>query len=278
MQVQKSHLTLNLVKDKLFFAIVLFFSLVVIIPLAWILIYIMVKGIGGLSLMLFTKDQNNGGILNALVGSLLISGIAALIATPVGIMTGIYLSEYTNPFSRFLRTTVELIQSIPSIVMGLLAFIWFVVPLGSFSALSGSIALALIMIPVVVKNTEENLRLIPSLLREAAYALGAPKHQVIFKVLIPCAISGITTGVLTGISRILGETAPLLFTAFGTRYLHFNILKPMETLPTLIFKYATSPVNEWITIAWATAFLLTLTVLIINMISSLVVKRWKVKL
>jgi phosphate transport system permease protein len=212
------------------------------------------------------------------VGTLLITAIATLIATPIGIMTGIYLSEYKNRFSDFLRTIVELIQSIPSIVLGLLAFVWFVVPLKGFSALSGSIALAMIMIPVVVKNTEENLRLIPDILKEAAYALGATKHMVILKVLLPCTMSGITTGVLVGISRIMGETAPLLFTAFGTRILHFNILKPMETLPTLIFKYASSPVEEWIATAWSAALLLTLSVFILNILSMVVIKRWKVKL
>lgn len=278
MDTTKTHLKTNLIKDKVFFGVVLVLSVVVVIPLVWIIGYIFFRGISGFSPLLFVRDQNQGGILNALVGTLLITGIATLIATPIGIMTGIYLAEYKNRFSSFLRTIVELIQSIPSIVMGLLAYIWFVVPLRSFSALSGSIALALIMIPVVVKNTEENLRLIPSILKEAAYALGAPKHEVIFKVLIPCSLSGITTGVLVGISRILGETAPLLFTAFGARILHTNVLKPMETLPTLIFKYATSPVDEWISIAWATALVLTVTVLFINLVSTIIVKRWKVKL
>ncbi|MFN4216304.1 MAG: phosphate ABC transporter permease PstA [Brevinematales bacterium] len=278
MDTTKIHLKANLRKDKMFFGVIFVLSLGVLVPLVWIIGYIFFKGISGFNLLLFVRDQNQGGILNALVGTFLITGIATLIATPIGIMTGIYLAEYQNRFSAFLRTIVELIQSIPSIVMGLLAYIWFVVPLRSFSAFSGSIALALIMIPVVVKNTEENLRLIPSILKEAAYALGAPRHEVIFKVLIPCSLSGITTGVLVGISRILGETAPLLFTAFGTRVLHTNILKPMETLPTMIFKYATSPVDEWISIAWATALILTVTVLFINFLSTVIVKRWKVKL
>ncbi len=278
MDTQKSHLRSNTIKDRLFFALILVLSLAVALPLVWIVGYILFKGLEGLSPLFFTRDQNNGGILNAIIGTILITGIAALIATPIGIMTGIYLAEYQNRFSRFLKTIVELIQSIPSIVMGILAFIWFVVPLRSFSALSGSIALALIMIPVVVKNTEENLKLIPPILKEAAYALGAPKHQVILKILIPCSISGISTGVLVGISRIMGETAPLLFTAFGTRIIHANIFKPMETLPTLIFKYASSPVDEWIKIAWAAALLLTVTVLLLNLISSIVIKRWKVKL
>ncbi|URA09638.1 phosphate ABC transporter permease PstA [Thermospira aquatica] len=278
MTTPKAHLRSNIIKDKLFFGIILVLSFAVAIPLIWIVGYIIVQGVQNLSPVLFIKDQNGGGILNAILGTIIVTTIAALIATPIGIMTGIYIAEYQNKFSHFLKVIVELIQSIPSIVMGILAFIWFVVPLRSFSALSGSIALALIMIPVVVKNTEENIRLIPLLLKEAAYALGAPKHEVILKILVPCSISGISTGVLVGVSRIMGETAPLLFTAFGTRIIHINIFRPMETLPTLIFKYVSSPVEEWIKIAWAAALILSATVFLLNLISSVLIKRWKVKL
>jgi phosphate transport system permease protein len=220
-----------------------------------------------------------GGIANALVGSIMIIFFASLIAIPIGILAGIYLSE--NGKSRLAywsRLCVDILQGVPSIVIGIVAYFWIVKPLGGFSALSGSIALAIMMLPIVIRSTEETLKLLPSSLKEAAFALGMPFHRVIFKVIVPVGIGGILSGVMLSIARITGETAPLLFTAFGNPYLSFNVTKPMQSLPLLIFNYATSPYDDWKDLAWGASLILLMWVLLLNIFTKLITRKWKVQL
>ena len=223
--------------------------------------------------------ETGGGIANALLGSIIIIAVASLIAIPIGIMAGVYLSE--NKKSRlayWCRLSTDILQGIPSIVIGIVAYFWLVKPLRGFSALSGSVALAIMMLPIVVRSTEETLKLLPDSLKEAALALGMPFHRVIFKVVIPVGISGILSGVMLSIARITGETAPLLFTAFGNPYLSVNISKPMQSLPLLIFNYATSPYNDWHDLAWGASLILLLWVLFLNIFTKIITRKWKVQL
>src|SRR6201991_575803 len=223
--------------------------------------------------------ESGGVIANALIGSILIIIVAAIIAIPIGILAGIYLSE--NKKSRlayWTRLSTDILQGVPSIVIGIVAYFWLVKPLRGFSALSGSVALAIMMLPIVVRSTEETLKLLPPSLKEAALALGMPFHRVIFKVVIPVGISGILSGVMLSIARITGETAPLLFTAFGNPYLSFKMTKPMQSLPLLIFNYATSPYNDWHDLAWGASLILLLWVLFLNIFTKVITRKWKVQL
>jgi phosphate transport system permease protein len=225
------------------------FAFACVVPLIAILAFIIKAGITKINWHFLVNipkpvGETGGGIANALVGSIIIILVAALIAVPIGIFCGVFLSE--NRKSRLAywsRMSVDILQGVPSIVIGIVAYFWLVKPFGGFSALSGSVALSMMMLPIVVRSTEETLKLLPDSLKEAAFALGMPFHRVIFRVIIPCGVSGILSGVMLSIARITGETAPLLFTAFGNPYLSMNITKPMHSLPLLIFNYATSPYN-----------------------------------
>jgi len=277
--MQKQSVLKNIIADKIFFVIIVFLSFIIVIPLILILSYIFMQGFGHLRLDLFIFDQRNKGILNAIVGSLLVVGMATILAVPVGVLVGIYLSEHKKgKFGNLVRISVDVLQGVPSIVIGIIAYVWIVVPMRRFSAFAGGLALAIMMLPVIIKNTEETLALIPENLKEAAYALGVPYHKVVLGVVLPAGASGVITGVLVAIARVLGETAPLLFTAFGSRDLGFDVFKPMETLPPLIYKYATSPVEEWVNIAWAASFILVFMILILNLLTKVATKKWKVKL
>ncbi len=260
------------------------FAFACVIPLLYILGFILKAGITKINWHFLVNvpkpvGEAGGGILNALVGSILIIFFASLIAIPIGILCGIYLSE--NGKSRlayWCRLCVDILQGVPSIVIGIIAYFWLVKPLGGFSALSGSVALAIMMLPIVIRSTEETLKLLPSSLQEAAFALGLPFHRVIFKVVVPVGISGILSGVMLSIARITGETAPLLFTAFGNPYLSFNMTKPMHSLPLLIFNYATSPYTDWHDLAWGASLILLLWVLFLNIFTKLITRKWKVQL
>ena len=255
-----------------------------VVPLIFILIYILQAGLTKINWHFLTNlpkpvGEVGGGIANALLGSIIIIAVASAIAIPVGILCGIYLSE--NKKSRLAywsRLCVDILQGVPSIVIGIVAYFWLVKPLGSFSALSGSVALAIMMLPIIIRSTEETLLLLPDSLREAAYALGMPFHRVILKVIIPCGISGILSGVMLAVARIAGETAPLLFTAFGNPYLSTNVTKPMQSLPLLIFNYATSPYNDWHDLAWGASCILLIWVLLLNITTKLMTRKWKVQL
>ncbi len=264
-----------------FFVIV--FSIVSILPLFFILFYIVKNGIKAINwefLINLPKPvgETGGGISNAIVGTFILIILSSLLSIPLGIFSGIYLSENKNSkLSYIIRLSVEVLHSIPSIVMGIIAYIWIVKPMGIFSAFSGSIALGLMMLPVIIKSTEETMGLVPHSLKEASLSLGVPYYKTILKVILPSSVSGILTGILLGIARISGETAPLLFTSFGNPFMNTNILKPMNSLSLLIFNYSTSPYKDWQSIAWGASMILILFVLMINLIANGVSRRWKVQ-
>src|SRR6201991_81917 len=255
-----------------------------VIPLLAILFFIIKAGITKINWHFLVNvpkpvGETGGGIANALVGSILIIIVASIIAIPIGILAGVYLSE--NKKSRlayWCRLSTDILQGVPSIVIGIVAYFWLVKPLGRFFALSGSVALAIMMLPIVVRSTEETLKLLPDSLKEAALALGMPFHRVIFKVIVPVGISGILSGVMLSIARITGETAPLLFTAFGNPYLSTKLTGPMQSLPLLIFNYATSPYNDWHDLAWGASLILLVWVLFLNIFTKVITRKWKVQL
>ncbi|NMG63491.1 phosphate ABC transporter permease PstA [Azoarcus indigens] len=242
--------------------------------LTWILWTVFDLGVSGLSLNLFTQmtpppGASDGGLLNAIAGSVLMVTLATLLGTPIGILAGVYLAEYGrfNVLGQTTRFINDLLLSAPSIVIGLFVYALIVANTGKFSAWSGVVALALIVLPVVVRTTENMLQLVPNTLREAAFALGAPKRVVISKVTLRAARAGVVTGVLLAIARIAGETAPLLFTALSNQFWTLNLNEPMANLPVTIFKFAMSPFVEWQQLAWAGVFLITLGVLALNIIA-----------
>jgi phosphate transport system permease protein len=244
--------------------------------LAWILLDVMRLGIGGLSMDLFTKmtppPGGDGGLLNAIVGSVMLVGLSMLIGTPIGILAGIYLAEYGQRgwlagTTRFIN---DILLSAPSIVIGLFVYAILVARVGGFSGWAGVVALALIVIPVVVRTTENMLILVPNSLREAAFALGAPRWKVVTGVTLRAASAGVVTGVLLAVARIAGETAPLLFTALSNQFWSLNLSEPIANLPVTIFKFAMSPFSDWQKLAWAGVFLITLGVLGINVLARVV--------
>ncbi len=274
----------RLVIDKVLFSLIILFSFITIMPLFLILVYIIKEGIGIVNWNFLTGlpkpvGESGGGIFNAILGTAIICLMAFFMAVPIGVGAGIYLSEKKEGrFVELVRICIDILQSAPSIVLGIIAYLWLVKPMKAFSAFSGSVALAIMMLPVVVYNTEESLKIIPYSLREAAFALGVPYYKVILKVVIPSGLSGIITGILIGISRIAGETAPLLFTAFGSPHVNLNPLKPMASLPLLIFNYALSPYPEWIKQAWGASVILCFMIFLLNLLSRIGTKRWKVTL
>jgi phosphate transport system permease protein len=269
--------------DKLFKGSVIVLSSICMLPMFLILFFILKNGISVINWDFLTAlpkpmGEAGGGISNALAGSLILIVIACLISIPLGVFAGIYLSEYKKVrFSYFSRLSLEVLQGIPSIVIGIIAYIWIVVPMGAFSALSGGVALGIMMLPVVVMSTEETLKLIPDSLKEASLALGVPYPRTILKVILPAGLSGIVTGIIIGIARIGGETAPLLFTAFGSPFMDLNVFKSVSALPLVVFNYATSPYPEWHALAWGASFVLIAFILCLNMLAKLVTRRWKVQ-
>lgn len=239
--------------------------------LAWILLTTLQLGVSGLSLALFTNmtpppGVADGGLANAIVGSLIMVGLATLVGAPIGILAGIYLAEYgqrtwLGEATRFINS---LLLSAPSIVIGLFVYAVYVQWMGNFSAIAGAIALSLIVIPVVLSTTENMLRLVPNSLREAAFALGAPKRVVIMSVALKASMTGVITGILLAVARIAGETAPLLFTALSNQFWSLDLNKPMANLPVTIYKFAMSPFTDWQELAWAGVFLITVGVLGLN--------------
>lgn len=242
--------------------------------LLWILFVLFSNGFAALDITLFTNDtpapgSEGGGIRNAIVGSLMIVGLSVLISTPLGVLAGIYLTEYgdTSKTAEFTRNVTDIMLSAPSIVLGLFVYAIAVAPVGHFSGYAGSLALSLIAIPVVMRTTENMLRLVPGSLREAAFALGAPRWKVSLMVTLRAAKSGVITGVLLAVARISGETAPLLFTALNNQFFSTNMEAPMANLPVVIFQFAMSPYQNWIQLAWGAALLITLTVLLLNILA-----------
>lgn len=247
--------------------------------LGWILLTLFVEGIGGLQWSVFTENTpapgNAGGLKNAIVGSLIMTGIGVGVGAPLGVLAGTYLAEYGrySKVSSFIRFINDILLSAPSIIIGLFVFGAVVLTMGHFSGLAGGIALAVIALPVVVRTTESMLLLVPTTLREAAAALGAPPWRIIFSICYRAAKGGIVTGILLAIARISGETAPLLFTALNNQFYSTDIMKPLANLPVVIFQFAMSPYEVWKELAWAGALLITLSVLIISIIARILLRQ-----
>ena len=251
--------------------------------LFWILGVLVIKGFSSIDFSLFTHStpapgSDGGGLANAIVGSLMIIGCCTLISTPIGVLAGVYLSEYgdRSKVAATTRFVTDIMLSAPSIVIGLFVYAFVVAQVKHFSGWAGTIALALIAIPVVVRTTENMLRLVPGSLREAAYALGAPKWKVAFMITLRAAQSGVMTGILLALARVSGETAPLLFTALNNQFFSTNMNAPMANLPVVIFQFAMSPYDNWVNLAWGGALLITFAVLGLNILAR-VVFRDKVK-
>lgn len=245
--------------------------------LLWILSILFIKGFSAIDLNMFTQStpapgSDGGGLANAIVGSLLIVSSCTLISTPIGVMAGIYLSEYgaKSKIASVTRFVNDIMLSAPSIVIGLFIYAILVAQVKHFSGWAGTIALALIAIPVVVRTTENMLQLVPGSLREAAYALGAPKWKVAFTVTLRAAKSGVITGILLSLARVSGETAPLLFTALNNQFFSTNMNAPMANLPVVIFQFAMSPYDNWVDLAWGAALLITFVVLGLNILTRVV--------
>ena len=238
--------------------------------LVLVLSTLLINGVGALGPSLFTRmtppPGSSGGLLNAIAGSLAMTAIATLVGTPTGILAGTYLAEYSRGtwFGEVIRFINDILLSAPSIIIGLFVYEAMVVRMGHFSAWAGSMALAIIMVPVVVRTTEDMLRLVPAALREAAAALGAPQWKVVVMVTYRAAIQGMLTGVLLAIARISGETAPLLFTALNNQFWSSNLNAPMANLPVVIFQFAMSPYADWQSLAWGGALLITAAILVLN--------------
>jgi phosphate transport system permease protein len=269
--------------DRAFQGVVLAISLLATLPLLLILGFIIARGASSINWAFLTElpkpiGESGGGISNAIVGTLILIGVASVISVPLGILAGIFLAERgKGALGEVTRLSVETLMGIPSVVIGIVAYVWVVRPMGHFSAFSGGIALAMIMLPVITLASEETIRMIPVTLREAALALGVSYPRTILKVILPAGMSGIVTGVLLAVARGAGETAPLLFTAFGSPFMVTNILKPMDSLPHIIFYYATSPYPEWQSLAWGASFVLLVIVLGLNILTKLVTSRWKIQ-
>ena len=247
-----------------------------LVPLAMILFYVIKQGFTSLNWAFFTQmpkpvGEAGGGMANAIVGTLILIGIAALFAVPIGCLCGIHLSEY--PETRFVRFAADVLNGVPSIVIGIFAYGILVLPVRRFSAIAGGVALGLLMIPVVVRTTEELLRLVPAGLREGALALGATRSRAVFTVIVPAALPGILTGILVATARVAGETAPLLFTSFNNAYWSTNVAQPISSLTVQVFTYAISPYDDWHRQAWAGAFLLVLIILTLSIVARLAVRR-----
>jgi phosphate transport system permease protein len=245
--------------------------------LSWILGVLLFKGLSAIDLSLFTAStpapgSEGGGLANAIVGSLMLVGCCTLISTPVGVLAGLYLSEYgdRSRIAAVTRFVTDIMLSAPSIVIGLFVYALVVAQFKHFSGWAGTVALALIAIPVVVRTTENMLRLVPGSLREAAYALGAPKWKVAFMITLRAAQSGVMTGILLALARVSGETAPLLFTALNNQFFSTNMNAPMANLPVVIFQFAMSPYDNWVDLAWGGALLITFAVLGLNILARVV--------
>ena len=250
-----------------------------VLPLLFILAQLVVKGAGSLSLDFFTNmpappGETGGGVAHAIVGSLLMVGTACLIGIPVGIGAGIYTAEYPGSrLATITRFVADVLNGTPSIVIGVFAWTWIVARQNHFSALAGAVALAIIMVPMVMRTTEEMIRLVPNSLREAALALGYQRWRTSLQIVLLTALPGILTGALLAVARVAGETAPLLFTALGSQYMSTNLNAPMAALPLTVYTYATGPFEEWHRYAWASALVLIVLVLLLSLGARLATRR-----
>ena len=286
-----SSLRYRTIKNKVFFYTTCFLASLTVIPLFAIIWELIKKGYKQINWNFFTESAPStldamlargtgdiipGGIANGITGTLLMVVLAAIIAIPIGIMVGIHLSEHPKTkFSNITRFLTDLIQGSPSIVIGIIAYAWVVKPLGSYSALAGSVALSIMMLPLIVRSTEETLKMLPGSLKEAGLALGASYTSVILKVLLPAAFGGLFTGILLAISRVMGETAPLMLTALGSTAINWDVLKPTSAVPLLIWEFYNDP--NLIDMIWSSSLFLLMLILTVNIIAKQIAKKWRVK-
>lgn len=286
-----SSLRYRTIKNKVFFYTTCFLASLTVIPLFAIIWELIKKGYKQINWNFFTESAPStldamlakgtgdiipGGIANGITGTLLMVVLAAIIAIPIGIMVGIHLSEHPKTkFSNITRLLTDLIQGSPSIVIGIIAYAWVVKPLGSYSALAGSVALSIMMLPLIVRSTEETLKMLPGSLKEAGLALGASYTSVILKVLLPAAFGGLFTGILLAISRVMGETAPLMLTALGSTAINWDVLKPTSAVPLLIWEFYNDP--NLIDMIWSSSLFLLMLILTLNIIAKRIAKKWRVQ-
>lgn len=286
-----SSLRYRTIKNKVFFYMTCFLASLTVIPLFAIIWELIKKGYKQINWNFFTESAPStldamlakgtgdiipGGIANGITGTLLMVVLAAIIAIPIGIMVGIHLSEHPKTkFSNITRFLTDLIQGSPSIVIGIIAYAWVVKPLGSYSALAGSVALSIMMLPLIVRSTEETLKMLPGSLKEAGLALGASYTSVILKVLLPAAFGGLFTGILLAISRVMGETAPLMLTALGSTAINWDVLKPTSAVPLLIWEFYNDP--NLIDMIWSSSLFLLMLILTLNIIAKRIAKKWRVQ-
>lgn len=277
-------------KDKTIRHLVGLFSLLAMIPLFFILWDVIAKGYKHFNLRLFTEvtpssmdallaisngDPIPGGILNGITGTILIVGLAILFSVPLGLFIGIYLADNRGKrFAAVVSYLTDLLQGMPSIVIGIIAYAWVVKPLGSYSALAGSVALTIMMLPMIVRSTEETLKMLPLSYKEAGLALGSSYTNVVFRILIPSGFGGIFTGILLAISRVMGETAPLMLTALGASVVHWDMTKPASAIPLLIWDFYNDP--NLVDLIWSSSLLLLIVIFLLNWIAKIVARKWKV--
>ncbi|MDE5423609.1 phosphate ABC transporter permease PstA [Ancylomarina sp. DW003] len=290
--ISSQKLKWRIFNDKLFSIVMITFAFISAIPLLSILYQLVKKGYKQIRLSFFTEVAPDtmeaimakanheiipGGIANGIVGTIIIVGMASLIAIPLGLITGIYLSEASKgKMTNMVRFVVDMLQGIPSIVLGVIAYIWIVKPVTSgFSALAGSVALSIMMLPSIVRSTEETLKMIPSTLKEAALSLGVPYYKTVLKVLLPTGMSGISTGIILGISRIAGETAPLMLTALGSSAINLDITQPSSAIPLLVWEFYNDP--NLIDLIWGASLVLLLIIFLLNLLAKAISKKWKVQ-
>ncbi len=286
--LKQKKITTRILQDKIFSGVIFLFSFITISPIIFIIINLILKGYKQINLSFFTETtpdtyeamvavSNNkiipGGILNGITGTFLMVSLASIMAIPIGILIGIYLYENsTKRYATIVRDITDILQGVPSIVLGLISYFWVVKNItNGFSALAGSTALAIMMMPLIIRSTEETFKMIPGTIKEAAIALGVPYHKVIFRVLIPTGFGGLLTGILLAISRIIGETAPLMLTALGSMKVSFNIEKPISAVPLLIWEFYNDP--NMVDLIWASSLFLMLLVLTLNLLAKYIVQR-----
>ena len=266
-------------KSAMFVAFCTGSVLLALVPLAFVLFFVLSQGLQALNLDFFMNmpkpvGEAGGGMANAIIGSLIVTGLGSLMAIPIGILSGVYMSEYAGTrFSALVRFAADTLNGVPSIVIGLFVYTIAVLPVKQFSALAGSLALGIMMIPIIARTTEELLLLVPSALREGALALGATRARAVFSVVLPAALPGIVTGVMLALARIAGETAPLLFTALNNRFFSTTLTQPIATLTVTVFNYAISPFEDWHRQAWAGALVLVSIVLLCSILARFATRR-----
>lgn len=277
-------------RDKAVYFLVCFFSLLTMIPLFLILWDVVSNGYKNFNPRLFTEvtpssmdalmarmndEPIPGGILNGITGTILIVGLAILFSVPLGLSIGIYLADnHGKRFAKVVSYLTDLLQGMPSIVIGIIAYAWVVKPLGSYSALAGSVALTIMMLPMIVRSTEETLKMLPSAYKEAGLALGGSYTNVVFKILLPSGFGGIFTGILLAISRVMGETAPLMLTALGASVVNWNVLEPTSAIPLLIWDFYNDP--NLVDLIWSSSLLLLIVIFLLNWIAKIVARKWKI--